>query len=227
MIQSSSDFNGHKENLPNIQDKITEEIRPDDNINRTSSLDEGLKLCISGLEFSISNTKTNGDNIIRIELKIPNDSSVKQEKKNDTNNKDDEARKIEVGRSLDNVQKRIVSDPSLTPSINFTSNSTIHEFQREIQRASPSLKVRRMDKKTLRQSVRSNSSDDSGISTSDHHIPMAPSKYQKRKLDEEKTVSSEICRICGDEASKFIHYGGRSCQSCRAFFRRTVEKQSK
>ena len=149
-------------------------------------------------------------------------------KRNNTTNKDDEARKSEMDHSLDNVQKRRVSDPSLSPLINFTSNSTIHELQREIQIGSPSLKVRRMDKKTHRISSRSNCSDDSGISTSDHHIPtMVPSKYQKRKLDEEKTVSSEICRICGDEASKFIHYGGRSCQSCRAFFRRTVEKQSK
>ena len=36
--------------------------------------------------------------------------------------------------------------------------------------------------------------------------------------------SSEKCKICGDKASKHIHYGGKSCHSCRAFFRRCVNK---
>ena len=37
----------------------------------------------------------------------------------------------------------------------------------------------------------------------------------------------ESCKVCGDIASTHIHYGGRSCQSCRAFFRRSVVKFSK
>ena len=48
----------------------------------------------------------------------------------------------------------------------------------------------------------------------------------KRKQVEEEWESSKLCGVCGDKASKFIHYGGRSCQSCRAFFRRTVAKSS-
>ena len=32
-----------------------------------------------------------------------------------------------------------------------------------------------------------------------------------------------VCEVCGDKASNHLHYGGRSCHSCRAFFRRTVE----
>ena len=32
-----------------------------------------------------------------------------------------------------------------------------------------------------------------------------------------------ICPICGNEAGKHVHYGGRACTSCRAFFRRSVQ----
>ena len=36
----------------------------------------------------------------------------------------------------------------------------------------------------------------------------------------------EKCPICGCEASRHIHYGGRGCPSCRAFFRRSVQSNS-
>ena len=31
------------------------------------------------------------------------------------------------------------------------------------------------------------------------------------------------CPICGQEAGKHTHYGGKGCSSCRAFFRRSVQ----
>ena len=31
------------------------------------------------------------------------------------------------------------------------------------------------------------------------------------------------CRICGDDAAKYSNYGGKSCFSCRIFFKRAVE----
>ena len=31
-----------------------------------------------------------------------------------------------------------------------------------------------------------------------------------------------VCPACNDKASTHVHYGGRSCHSCRAFFRRSI-----
>ena len=39
-----------------------------------------------------------------------------------------------------------------------------------------------------------------------------------------KDHDSLKCMICGDAVTGHIHYGGRSCQSCRAFFRRSAQK---
>ena len=35
------------------------------------------------------------------------------------------------------------------------------------------------------------------------------------------------CKVCGDKAGEHIHYGGRSCTSCRQFFRRCVLKTNR
>ena len=51
--------------------------------------------------------------------------------------------------------------------------------------------------------------------------------HEQRKFNEGVKLSSGLeyscCRICGDAATKYSHYGGRSCFSCRIFFKRSVE----
>ena len=51
--------------------------------------------------------------------------------------------------------------------------------------------------------------------------PSAMETPKKRRKQLKSTI--KLCKVCGDIESKFVHYGGRSCESCRAFFRRTVE----
>ena len=40
--------------------------------------------------------------------------------------------------------------------------------------------------------------------------------------DAKKQDFDSVCPACNDKASIHVHYGGRSCHSCRAFFRRSV-----
>ena len=48
-------------------------------------------------------------------------------------------------------------------------------------------------------------------------------KNNKLKL----SSHSAFCPICGNaEAGSHLHYGGRGCSSCRAFFRRSVQSLS-
>ena len=40
-------------------------------------------------------------------------------------------------------------------------------------------------------------------------------------------IHTIFCPICGNaEAGNHLHYGGRGCSSCRAFFRRAVQNDS-
>lgn len=36
--------------------------------------------------------------------------------------------------------------------------------------------------------------------------------------------SARTCAVCGDKASGF-HYGVKSCEGCKSFFKRTIQKQ--
>ena len=50
---------------------------------------------------------------------------------------------------------------------------------------------------------------------------------EKTKAVENPQKDSLLCKVCGDGATKYNHYGGRSCAGCRAFFRRSVEQHKR
>ena len=38
----------------------------------------------------------------------------------------------------------------------------------------------------------------------------------------EEQPECNLCKVCGDRAGRHIYYGGRTCMSCRQFFRRSA-----
>ena len=63
----------------------------------------------------------------------------------------------------------------------------------------------------------------------DARIPLLqqPHKNTDETLAGESHQKIDFCKICGDGVSSHVHYGGRSCMSCRAFFRRSVERSAR
>jgi len=52
-------------------------------------------------------------------------------------------------------------------------------------------------------------------------------KSSRKQISSTRKVSSMICPVCGDMATSHRHYGGLSCLSCKAFFRRAVTSSNK
>ena len=50
---------------------------------------------------------------------------------------------------------------------------------------------------------------------------------KKLKNQEKKHFSFSSCRICGEDATNYNHCGGKSCFSCRIFFKRAVEQSQR
>jgi hypothetical protein len=48
-----------------------------------------------------------------------------------------------------------------------------------------------------------------------------------RKTAKMMKVSSTTCPVCGELATSHMHYGGLSCLSCKAFYRRAVTSTNK
>ncbi len=46
----------------------------------------------------------------------------------------------------------------------------------------------------------------------------------RKSISQLERLQQQLCEICSCQASEYKYYGAHSCQSCRAFFRRAVQK---
>ena len=61
--------------------------------------------------------------------------------------------------------------------------------------------------------------NDKKIATSSENDDDECVSYDKVNLHD----TEDCCKVCGEQAGQHVYYGAKSCQSCRAFFRRSVE----
>lgn len=67
-----------------------------------------------------------------------------------------------------------------------------------------------------------------GTSTSSVPSPTASTSqtHQQQQQQHQPKSPSQLCAVCGDNAA-CQHYGVRTCEGCKGFFKRTVQKGSK
>ena len=187
-------------NVTNSRKKFEERqenVSENDNSQKKSiealSLDEVVKTILTGvqdltdMEFNISNSIGNGNEFIKIEVKIPRSSLLKRDASQIQNNIDKMERKPKIDKTTHS--KRICSTERQMPSEALKTTENFFTTTKPVTQLSPE-----------------------------------PLKLLRTKLSSEELEYTEPCKVCGGISSKFMHYGGRSCPSCRAFFRRTVEK---
>ncbi|CAG2103547.1 unnamed protein product [Medioppia subpectinata] len=58
------------------------------------------------------------------------------------------------------------------------------------------------------------------------HTPTTPTSNSSRSSPNESPSPSQLCAVCGDNAA-CQHYGVRTCEGCKGFFKRTVQKGAK
>ena len=155
------------------------------------------------MSLSLSNTKTNGQEFIKIELLIPRKSFREQDQEKNKRIKDDDE-KSTVNKSRKKSKKQL--DNSASQYSNHNANSKPRKNGRKNLPSNDEHLAHKME----RQSLNTNLPEKKGSI--------------KRSLDEGELDTLSLCGVCGDKATKFNHYGGRGCQSCRDFFRRTVKK---
>ena len=205
MNLSQIETSNHSDNTSPNLDKIF--LSKESNQFSKSTVDEVVRSCLSSLQhlddmsFSMSNIKINDKEFNKIELLIPRKTFKEHDQGTNKRIKnDDEKSTVSLSQPISEYQLNI----STAQCSNHNTNSKSRTNGRKNLSSMKEFQAYAMEKKSL-----------------NTNLPEKKGPI-KRKLREEELDS--LCSVCGDKATKFNHYGGRGCQSCRAFFRRTVEK---
>ena len=174
------------------------------------------------MQFNMSSTKE----LIKIELTIPRKSLRKHDSCNGHSYKQGTAKELRREDIKDISIDTVHTNASLKSSSNILSQSQAHENTNHTPERLTPQEMKNLPRKGLESKKISNPDihQFNSSTKSIHQLPSSMVISLRSKALPEEIKPTESCVVCGDETSKFNHYGGRSCLSCRAFFRRTVGK---
>ena len=237
-MENTENHNLDADTGPSHHNLNTSQEEDDGNIQKDSlTLDEVVKSCLSGvqhlqdMEFCVSNTKNDGKEFLKIELKIPLSSLTKHVQSDNQNDLKNSGKPTSLDHTKELSFNHLPKKTSSSSSDDLLSQSSSLNIRKTNTLRQPCQNIRHPEEKYSYgneiHTTEKVSGKHSTIQAIYQYLPQATNSQPRKDEVEEENESMMLCKVCGDISSKFIHYGGRSCQSCRAFFRRTVEKSKR
>ena len=189
------------------------------------------------------NSQINGDPLVLVPLSVLR-SCLKRNVFSLSSHETDEKSKRQVNPNHHSSMKNTMSSRVIKNSENFQDlfyrklkignlTTPSKESSMPIPRKGKALckKVRRKGKQKRQSNAQTYQATKSESSTNTRtcvgEIRPIKGVKEEQKCAKNSQNRSHLCKVCNDTASKHVHYGGTSCHSCRAFFRRSIEATTK